>query len=76
MYPFIKVPVWIMVTFSLLCLFQVRCWFEEMVERVTEKARFFYWMGERFTIMPNRSFIIDKSLEAYGVPANYQQRLN
>lgn len=76
MYRFPKFPQWIIVIFSLLCLFQVRTWFEEIVESFNAGQTSFFLEGRRFTLLPNRSFIIDDSLKTYGLNINYNHKLN
>jgi hypothetical protein len=72
---FIKFPHWVITIFSLLCLVQVRTWFEELVENVRLAQNSFNWRGERFSILPNRSFIVDESLAIYGIKVG-QHTLN
>jgi hypothetical protein len=66
MYRFTGFPQWIITIFSLLCLFQVKCWFEEVIESFREGANHFIFRGSRYTFLPNRAFILDESLEVYG----------
>lgn len=66
----IKFPNWVIKIFSLLCLVQVMNWLDEFVEALEESQRAFTWQGVRFSILPNRSFIIDESLRMYGIRVN------
>jgi len=66
----IKFPHWVITIFSLLCLVQVMNWLDEAVESFHASQRTFYWRGQRFSILPNRSFIMDESLNSYGISAN------
>lgn len=70
------VPEWIIVIFSLLCLFQVRGWFEEAIEEMSVRQNQFCWRGLQYTILPNRSFIKDESLAAYGIKMDLRCLLN
>jgi hypothetical protein len=72
---FIKFPHWVITIFSLLCLVQVRTWFEELVENFQQAKNNFNWLGQRFSILPNRSFIVDESLSIYGIKVS-QHTLN
>jgi hypothetical protein len=45
-------------------------WLDEAVEALEQSKRAFYWRGQRFSILPNRSFILDESLKMYGISAN------
>jgi hypothetical protein len=62
----IKFPQWVVTIFSLLCLVQVQHWFEELVT-FSNPDKTFFWRGQRFTVLPNRSFIMDDSLKIYGI---------
>lgn len=66
----IKFPHWGIKIFSLLCLVQVMSCLDEAEESFTAGQRTFYWQGHRFSILPNRSFIMDESLKKYGINAN------
>lgn len=76
MYRFTQFPQWILVVFSLLCLVQVRTWFEEIIETFNTDQNSFILKGQRFSLLPNRSFIVDESLRIYGVNLNYNYKLN
>ncbi len=65
-----KFPNWGITIFSLLCLVQVMNWLDEAVESFEAGQRTFNWRGQRFSILPNRSFIMDESLKRYGISAN------
>jgi len=67
---FIKFPHWVITIFSLLCLVQVMNWLDEIVDSFEASQRVFTWRGHRFSILPNRSFIMDESLKMYGINAN------
>jgi len=74
MYRFTKFPQWIIHVFSLFCLFQVRTWFEEIIESLEARKNSFIFQGQRYAVLPNRSFIVDQSLNIYGL--NYDHKLN
>ena len=76
MHRFTQFPQWIIPVFSLFCLFQVRNWFEETLEAFSAASRSFVFRDRKYLILPNRSFIIDESLKAYGVQLNYNHYLN
>jgi hypothetical protein len=76
MYRFPKYPQWIIIIFSLLCLFQVRAWFEEVIASFNTGQNSFFLEGHRFILLPNRSFIVDESLKTYGLNLNYKHKLN
>lgn len=59
--------------FTFFCLAQVSNLFDELVDVVKEAASSFYWQGVRYKVFPNRSFIMDESLNKYGI---YCQILN
>ena len=66
----VKFPHWAVTIFSLLCLVQVKHWFEKMVELFHTQQKTFCWRGQRFSVLPNRSFIMDESLKVYGIVVN------
>lgn len=51
-------------------------WFQEMIESIKENQHRFFWMGKRFDILPNKSFIMDESLKVYGISINKGIQLN
>jgi len=67
---FIKFPAWVITIFSLLCLNQVMHWLDEVLDFFEADQRAFNWQGQRFSILPNRSFIMDESLNRYCITAN------
>ncbi len=67
-----KFPHWVIKIFSLLCLVQVMNWLDEAVESFNIRQRTFNWQGQRFSILPNRSFIINESLKKYGINTSMQ----
>jgi len=66
----IKFPHWVIRIFTLLCLVQVMNWLDEALEYFKLSQRMFVWQGQRFSILPNRSFILDNSLSLYDINAN------
>ncbi|MEO7767220.1 MAG: hypothetical protein ABIS01_07330 [Ferruginibacter sp.] len=76
MYHFTKFPHWVVAIFSFFCLIQVRTWFEEIVECFNEAKKSFILQGQRFNLLPNRSFIVDETLKAYGLNLHYNHKLN
>jgi len=61
-----NIPQWVITICSLFCLKQVMSWFEEIIESMNENTSRFFWMGKRYDILPNKSFIVDESLKVYG----------
>lgn len=76
MYRFTSFPHWVIAIFSFFCLVQVRSWFEEIIESFNVARNNFVFMGQRFFVLPNRSFIIDESLNVYGLHVNDRHKLN
>ncbi|MCW3092781.1 MAG: hypothetical protein JWP81_3850 [Ferruginibacter sp.] len=76
MYLFTEFPNWVIAIFSFFCLTQVRTWFEEITECFNEAKNSFMLKGTRYNVLPNRSFILDETLKAYGLDLNYKHKLN
>ncbi len=49
---------------------------EQMIESFQENQTSFNFQGNRFHILPNRSFVVDESLAQYGINVNYKDKLN
>lgn len=73
MYRFTHYTQWIISIFSFFCLVQVRSWFDEIIDSYNDRKNSFTWGGLRYSIMPNRAFIVDQSLEQYGIKVNFHE---
>lgn len=49
---------------------------EQMIESFNEDQTSFNFQGNRFHILPNRSFIVDESLVQYGINVRCKDKLN
>ena len=70
----IRIPKWIVAIFSSFCLIQVMSWFEAIINSFSSEVNTFFFNGQQFTLLPNRSFVVDVSLKKYGL--NYDYTLN
>ena len=70
----IRIPKWIIAIFSSFCLIQVMSWFEAIINSFSSDSITFFFNGQQFTLLPNRSFVVDESLNKYGL--NYDYTLN